>query len=390
MNAMGSVTSPVILERLSSTSVPTPGEHQLTPVPVSNEHMSVPQSVEQFSTLGSSWNGASPPNCCRCGSGIYDRLVVRVQDKLMHSACVRCTSCGVEVSEVCFSDGTDIYCQTDFYRRFGGTCSGCSGVIAPEESVRIAGNNIYHERCFACALCHVALQTGDKFYIREDDKLLCERDLQKLQASDEGNVTSSYDSNTGKRLSLNLDPHQRKVLEQAYQTNQRPSRHIRQKLSMLTGIDTRLIHSWFRNKRNKNRSRRIRNIRRGSGGGNQDSGLSDNDTANSGSLSGSGDDARNTINEEQYPMNYTSDLSTLQTSAMARSPYSRLNTWLKHVDSLAVDAVPPNIELKASDFTAGGEIRLTPTSDAQNQYGGLQWYQRQVEHHESDTWIPTI
>ncbi|XP_033729516.1 LIM/homeobox protein Lhx3-like [Pecten maximus] len=380
---MSTCTSP--LERLSSTSVPNTGE--LTPVAV------VPHPPEQIPMVGNtSWSGASAPTCCRCGNGIYDRLVVRVQDKLMHSACVRCTSCGVEVSDVCFSDGSDVYCQSDFYRRFGGVCSGCSGLVAPEESVRMAGNNVYHETCFVCALCHVRLQTGDKFYIREDDKLLCERDLQKItmQASDGGNVASRGDSHTTKRLALNLDPHQRTILEQAYQSNPRPARHIRQKLSMLTGIDTRLIHSWFRNKRSKTRSRRMRNIRKACGGVTNDSGLSDNETATSGSLSGSGDDAQNTANEVQYPMNYSSDLSTIQTSTMARSPLSRLNTWLKHIDSLAVDAVPPNIELKASDFTADGEIRLVTTNDGQDQYGGLQWYQRQVEHHDSDTWIPAI
>lgn len=379
------------LDHLSPASVPTPGD--LTSINVANEHLAAPQPQEQLSMVSNnSWSGASPPTCCRCGNAIYDRLVVRVQDKLMHSACVRCTSCGVEVSEVCFSDGNDVYCQTDFYRRFGGVCSGCSGMVAPEESVRMAGNNVYHEACFTCAICQVRLQTGDKFYIREDDKLLCEQDLQKLtlQAADERNITCNSDRQSGKRLTLNLDPHQRNILEQTFQSNPRPARHIRQKLSMLTGIDTRLIHSWFRNKRSKTRSRRIRNIRKACGGGTRDSGLSDVETANSGSPSGSGDDSQNSINEVPFPMNYSSDLSTLQTSAMARSPVNRLHAWLKHIDSLAVDAVPPNIELKASDFTADGEIRLAKANDGHNQYGGLQWYQRQVEHHDNDTWIPAI
>ncbi|XP_060085048.1 LIM/homeobox protein Lhx3-like [Ylistrum balloti] len=389
---MGTCTSPDILERLhSSTSVPNPRVHHLTPVAIPHEHLAVPQTQEQLSMVGNNWNGVSAPTCCRCGNAIFDRLVVRVQDEVMHSACVRCTACGVEVSNVCFSDGTDIYCQTDFYRRFGGMCSGCSGMVAPEESVRMAGNNIYHETCFACAVCRVGLQTGDKFYIREDDKLLCDQDLQKIttQASEDRNITSTGDGHTSKRLALNLNHNQRDILEHAYRSNPRPPRHIRQKLSTLTGIETRLIHSWFRNKRSKTRSRRIRNIRRGCGGRNQDSGLSDNETT-SGSLSGSGDDVQNTINEVQYPMNYSSDLSTLQTSAIARSPLNRLNTWLKHIDSLAVDAVPPNIELKASDFTRDGEIKLDSNRDSQNQYSDLQWYQRQVEHHDSDTWIPAI
>jgi len=57
-----------------------------------------------------------PPNCAACGDLIYDRTMIRIKDKVMHGACLRCTSCNQQVTEMCFSDGNEVYCQYDFHR----------------------------------------------------------------------------------------------------------------------------------------------------------------------------------------------------------------------------------------------------------------------------------
>ncbi len=44
--------------------------------------------------------------------------------------------------------------------------------------MRRAQENVYHLECFACAICARKLDTGDEFYLMEDQKLLCKPDYE--------------------------------------------------------------------------------------------------------------------------------------------------------------------------------------------------------------------
>ena len=48
--------------------------------------------------------------------------------------------------------------------------------------VRKAQEHVYHVECFGCVLCSRKLDTGDEFYLMEDNKLLCKADYDSAKA----------------------------------------------------------------------------------------------------------------------------------------------------------------------------------------------------------------
>jgi LIM homeobox protein 3/4 len=47
--------------------------------------------------------------------------------------------------------------------------------------VRRANDYVYHLQCFACLICHRQLNTGDEFYLIDDQKLVCKVDYETLK-----------------------------------------------------------------------------------------------------------------------------------------------------------------------------------------------------------------
>ena len=68
-----------------------------------------------------------------------------------------------------------------FRRKFGTKCSSCGNGIPPSEVVRRANDYVYHLQCFACLICHRQLNTGDEFYLIDDQKLVCKLDYEALK-----------------------------------------------------------------------------------------------------------------------------------------------------------------------------------------------------------------
>jgi len=69
-----------------------------------------------------------------------------------------------------------IYIFQLFSRSNSFKCSGCKLMLSDQEFVRRVHGNVYHQTCFQCACCERPLQTGEKFYLRDDDKLVCAED----------------------------------------------------------------------------------------------------------------------------------------------------------------------------------------------------------------------
>lgn len=67
------------------------------------------------------------------------------------------------------------------FRRFGTKCAGCNQGIPPTQVVRRAQENVYHLHCFACIICQRQLNTGDEFYLMEDNKLVCKVDYEQAK-----------------------------------------------------------------------------------------------------------------------------------------------------------------------------------------------------------------
>lgn len=68
------------------------------------------------------------------------------------------------------------------FRRYGTKCAGCEQGIPPTQVVRRAQENVYHLACFSCILCKRQLNTGDEFYLMEDNKLVCKADYEAAKA----------------------------------------------------------------------------------------------------------------------------------------------------------------------------------------------------------------
>ena len=70
----------------------------------------------------------------------------------------------------------NIYIFQFFSRSNSFKCSGCNLMLSNQEFVRRVHGNVYHQTCFQCACCERPLQTGEKIYLRDDDKLVCAED----------------------------------------------------------------------------------------------------------------------------------------------------------------------------------------------------------------------
>nr|XP_022320969.1 protein GPR108-like isoform X2 [Crassostrea virginica] len=141
------------------------------------------------------------PKCVRCTHSIFDPTLVSFGENFWHRSCFRCMVCHRELDDACFSNGKEIYCTDDFTRLYRSNCAGCSENLTPSEIVRRVFGSVYHETCFKCILCDRALQTGDRVYLRDDNKLICEEDYANLHGQDEQDCDPNPENNT----SLNDD-----------------------------------------------------------------------------------------------------------------------------------------------------------------------------------------
>jgi len=161
-----------------------------------------------------------------------------------HGACLVCSECKCQLTLRCFMRNGKPYCRDDFFRHFSRTrCAHCELGIAPNCQVRRAQDNVYHLNCFDCVICKQQLKTGDEFYLMEDCKLVCKADYEaaRQRAADSGN----------KRPRTTITAKQLDTLKRAYQSSPKPARHIREKLSVDTGLDMRVVQVWFQNRRAK-------------------------------------------------------------------------------------------------------------------------------------------
>lgn len=79
----------------------------------------------------------------------------------------------------CYIRNNRPYCSDHFFRRFAKTrCAHCEQGIAPTTQVRRAQQNVYHLDCFDCIICKQQLNTGDEFYLMEDNRLVCKADYE--------------------------------------------------------------------------------------------------------------------------------------------------------------------------------------------------------------------
>ncbi|XP_039268991.1 LIM/homeobox protein Lhx3-like isoform X1 [Styela clava] len=185
------------------------------------------------------------PKCTGCEHHIFDRFILKVQEKPWHSHCLKCNDCSVQLSDKCFSRGNMVFCKDDFFKRFGSKCTACGHGIPPTEVVRRAQDSVYHLECFRCFLCHEKMGTGDQFYLLEDNRLVCKKDYEQAKSRD------AEIENGIKRPRTTITAKQLETLKIAYNQSPKPARHVREQLSSETGLDMRVVQVWFQNRRAK-------------------------------------------------------------------------------------------------------------------------------------------
>nr|XP_027199590.1 LIM/homeobox protein Lhx3-like isoform X2 [Dermatophagoides pteronyssinus] len=192
--------------------------------------------------------GDSLPRCSGCEGIIFDRFILKLgheeneRHTCWHSGCLVCSECNINLSVKCYMKNGQPYCKDDFYKRFAKTrCANCELGIAPTSIVRRAQDNVYHLQCFNCILCKRALNTGDEFYLMEDNKLVCKSDYESAKQRE----------SSSKRPRTTITAKQLETLKLAYNSSPKPARQIREQLSHDTGLDMRVVQVWFQNRRAK-------------------------------------------------------------------------------------------------------------------------------------------
>uniref|UniRef100_A0A1I8FBU7 LIM zinc-binding domain-containing protein n=1 Tax=Macrostomum lignano TaxID=282301 RepID=A0A1I8FBU7_9PLAT len=224
-------------------------------------------------------------------------FLLSVLNQTWHADCLHCADCGLGLSERCFSRDGRFYCRTDFFRRFGTKCSGCSEGISPSDLVRrTAENRVYHLCCFTCAACQKQLLTGEELLVIDGgSRFVCKAEkcrksaleaeaagemqnvvrassLSSLNASSEKNRTPEprlhrirlsalrqittkttntvlkaeslqkkigNESRRGPRTTIKAK--QLEMLKAAFAATPKPTRHIREQLAQQTGLNMRVI-----------------------------------------------------------------------------------------------------------------------------------------------------
>ncbi|KAG8190661.1 hypothetical protein JTE90_001270 [Oedothorax gibbosus] len=119
--------------------------------------------------------------CAGCDSPILDRFLSKVEERAWHAKCVKCWDCQGVLADKCFSRDGKLFCRTDFFRRFGTKCGGCSQGICPTDLVRRARGRVYHVACFTCLLCRKQPSTGEELYVLDETRFVCKEDFNRQQ-----------------------------------------------------------------------------------------------------------------------------------------------------------------------------------------------------------------
>uniref|UniRef100_A0A8C4PZ02 LIM zinc-binding domain-containing protein n=1 Tax=Eptatretus burgeri TaxID=7764 RepID=A0A8C4PZ02_EPTBU len=118
------------------------------------------------------------PACAGCGKSIEERIFLSVAQRHWHAGCLHCSECMSLITSRCFNHDGRIYCKEDFYRQFGHKCTACRQFVSADEELQYAQQYVYHLQCFRCSSCHRTLVTGDRFFLLQHGRLLCQPDYQ--------------------------------------------------------------------------------------------------------------------------------------------------------------------------------------------------------------------
>ncbi|XP_077967031.1 uncharacterized protein LOC120341809 [Styela clava] len=99
----------------------------------------------------------------------------------------RCVVCGCFLTQWFYEKNDMLYCEDDYWNKFGQKCSKCSIIITGP--IMIAGSLKFHPECFLCAKCHSFISDGDQYTLvlqntnvnNTDTTLFCTTCFKNLQ-----------------------------------------------------------------------------------------------------------------------------------------------------------------------------------------------------------------
>ncbi|CAG9126403.1 unnamed protein product [Plutella xylostella] len=109
------------------------------------------------------------PSCAGCLNNIGNSDYVSALNQEWHKDCFRCSVCDGQLSSWYLEKGGLLFCQRDYWARFGELCQQCDQVMTGP--VMAAGRHRFHPECFSCASCGAHIEPGEPYALRERSQL---------------------------------------------------------------------------------------------------------------------------------------------------------------------------------------------------------------------------
>ncbi|XP_065316901.1 four and a half LIM domains protein 2-like isoform X2 [Gordionus sp. m RMFG-2023] len=101
-----------------------------------------------------------------------DSKDISYKDKHWHEKCFVCALCKSSLVDKTFASRDDkIYCTTCYDIHFSSHCDGCGEVFKPGTKKMEYKGQQWHEKCFCCGNCKMAI--GTKSFIPKDNRIYC-------------------------------------------------------------------------------------------------------------------------------------------------------------------------------------------------------------------------
>ncbi|XP_050353737.1 LIM domain kinase 1 isoform X4 [Nymphalis io] len=110
-------------------------------------------------------------SCACCLNDIGDEDYVSALGQEWHRDCFRCSECDAQLTTWYFEKSGMLFCQADYWTRYGDNCQQCSQVITGP--VMAAGEHRFHPECFACASCGAHLEDTEPYALLDRSELYC-------------------------------------------------------------------------------------------------------------------------------------------------------------------------------------------------------------------------
>ncbi|CAH0696543.1 unnamed protein product [Spodoptera exigua] len=116
-------------------------------------------------------NVKESPGCAGCLNDIGDDDYVTALNQDWHKDCFRCSVCDALLSTWYFEKAGLLFCQDDYWARYGESCQQCAQVITGP--VMAAGEHRFHPECFMCVACGSHIEDGEPYALLERSNLYC-------------------------------------------------------------------------------------------------------------------------------------------------------------------------------------------------------------------------